>query len=154
MPVGRIVGGKSPGDRFPGQTRFHVDVVSYILVVIVIDKRVVVHRKVQRDGRHHDEKDEKKYPPTGLSKPAQVAANVNALPSFLLVPGSRTRRSQFPLLTSPIIVGSGWRTVIGCRCRIEAAKTTRQRSPAPPAEAGKNALLPGFQQSRPPILGT
>jgi hypothetical protein len=51
-------------------------------------------------------------------------------------------------------VGSGWRTVIGCRYRIEAAKTTRQRSPVPPAEAGKERIIAWFSAEPSPILGT
>jgi hypothetical protein len=42
MPVGRIVGGKRPCDRLTGQTRFHVDVIGYILVVVVINEGVVI----------------------------------------------------------------------------------------------------------------
>src|SRR5271167_2250 len=94
MPVGRIVGGEGPCQRVPGQTRFHVEVIGHIFVVIVVDEWMVIYRKVQCKSRPYEEKTEKKYQPPSRGNLARVETNATPLRNFFLLLGSRSGRSQ------------------------------------------------------------
>src|SRR5208283_585471 len=96
MPVGYIVGSEGPCQRVPGPTRFHVEVIGHIFVVIVVDERMVIHRKIQCKGRPYEEKAEKKHQPPARGNLVRVETGATPLRNFLLVLRSRSGRSQSP----------------------------------------------------------
>ena len=60
MPVGLIVGGESPGDRFPAEPCLNVNVLRDVAVVVVIDERMMNRRVVESDGGNDQDKTENK----------------------------------------------------------------------------------------------
>src|SRR6478609_3897902 len=59
MPVRGIISSERPGDSVPAQTRFNVCVLSYVMVVVEIDKRVVANRQVgEHSQQHHGERED------------------------------------------------------------------------------------------------
>ena len=58
MPIGLIVGGECPLDRIPAEPVLNVDVLGYVAVVVVIDKRMMNRRVVKNDGGDYKNKTE------------------------------------------------------------------------------------------------
>jgi hypothetical protein len=56
VPVGRVVGGKSPDDTFPSQTVQNLRIFVYVVFVIIINKIKIAYLLENQQGAQYQDK--------------------------------------------------------------------------------------------------